>query len=192
MKLIFAVLLLIVSGPLMMAQSGTWARIDYPGALETTCTGIDSSGNIVGWYQAGAFVYAFVLSGGTFTTVTYSNSYQTVFQGINDLGQIVGYAEQTSGETGFLYDWPTQTFTELVNYPGADWTVPSSINNSGTIVGSYQANDIYADAFMLSGSTYTELRPPGLPEPSRGIIGCADMVPGTGIEPVRSFRNSGF
>lgn len=158
MKLTFAVLLLIASAPVVMAQGGTWTQIDYPGALETACTGIDSFGNVVGWYQGGDDVYGFILSNGTFTSVALLDNFLTEFNGINDLGQIVGY----SGGGGFVYNWPTQTFTEGIGYPDSDWTVPYGINNAGTIIGAYQTNDIYEDAFMLSGSTYTQLRPPDL------------------------------
>src|SRR6516165_374852 len=53
------------------------------------------------------------------------------------------------------------TFTSLaVPFPGATETIPSGINNPGTIVGTYEAAGVL-HGFVLQNGTYTAFDPPG-------------------------------
>jgi hypothetical protein len=158
MKCLFCFICTIFLPLTLAAQSqGTYTQIDYPGALETACNGINAAGEIVGFYQDSVGVYGFTLQDGEFTSIAYPGSLVSVLSGLNDVGQIVGVNEYEG--FGFLYDSNTQAFTSIA-YPGANYTAPLGINNAGTIVGWYQMNDIHYQGFRLTGSTYAELRSP--------------------------------
>jgi len=122
--------LLLATAPLALAQ-GTYTQIDYPGAVQTECWGIDNAGDVVGEYVDGLGIsHGFLLSGGAYSTIDYPHLRDTGLYGINDVGQIVGFAQVQ----GFLYDTQTQLFTP-VNRPGASYSVLTGINDEGTIVG---------------------------------------------------------
>src|SRR5215469_5704031 len=72
----------------------TFTTIDVPGAGDTNVAGINSNGDVVGWYSQ-AFntpSSGFLLSGGTFTYLNYPGGYDTIAGGINDAGVVVGDA----------------------------------------------------------------------------------------------------
>jgi probable HAF family extracellular repeat protein len=149
-------LLLLASAPLTLAQ-GTYTQIDYPGAVMTEATGINTAGDITGLYDDSTGGHGFLLSGGAYTTIDYPGAQYSYLYGINDNGQIVGLAEPV----GFLYDMNTQAFT-TISYPGATFTFPLAINNAGTIAGFFQqqkGNHFLTAGFELTGSTYTEVGP---------------------------------
>jgi hypothetical protein len=127
----FLAAFLIASVPLALAQ-GTYTQFDVPGALATYVSGINTSGDIVGyWVDANVNYHGFLLNGSTYTTIDYPGATYTYLYGINDLGQIVGVA---GTNIGFLYDVVTQTFT-TITCPHAFFTLPYAINNAGTIAG---------------------------------------------------------
>src|SRR5437773_384935 len=70
--LLLAIPLLIVSGPLALAQ-GTYMQIDDPNAVgQTYCYGVDTAGDIMGYYVDGSGIpHGFLLSAGTYTTIDY-------------------------------------------------------------------------------------------------------------------------
>jgi len=148
---------LIATVPLALAQ-GTYTQFDVPAAVFTVVVGIDSAGDLVGYYQdASGNLNGFLFSGGAYTTIDPPGSTTTQLSGINDMGQIVG--ETRSPNSGFLYTLQNQTFTTLV-YPKADYVFPHAISNSGTIAGQvgYGAGEIHG--FELVGSTYRQISPP--------------------------------
>jgi probable HAF family extracellular repeat protein len=52
------------------ALAYTFTTIDYPGAKGTLASGINTSGNIVGWYtDVTDKNHGFLYAGGTFTTI---------------------------------------------------------------------------------------------------------------------------
>src|SRR6266567_752329 len=61
----------------------------------------------------------------------------------------------------FLVVFPAASFAAYsftdVDYPGAVWTVPTGINDSGQIVGQYLASSGVRHGFLLSGGTYTTI-----------------------------------
>ena len=120
----FLVLLLMACSRLVLAQ-GTYTQIDYPGAEDTICYGINAAGDISGSYASvdGRW-HGFILSGGVYTTIDYPGSTGTYVNGLNDFGQIVG---QTNSDpfVGFSYNIASQTFTQI-SYPGSSTTSPLS------------------------------------------------------------------
>jgi hypothetical protein len=97
---------------------------------QTSFEGINSSGQIVGYYYPNAPInnapQGFLYSAGTFTD--FPVSYLT---GINDSGEIVG---SNVGGDSFVYQ--DGTFTSI-HVPGGRNTRAQGINNAGDIVGEY-------------------------------------------------------
>ena len=86
---LYSLLLLILSAPLM--AQGTYTQIDVPGSLATICSGIDSNGDIVGFYADDTTLHGFLLSAGVYTTIDYPGAAETTLRGVNDAGKIVGF-----------------------------------------------------------------------------------------------------
>ncbi len=166
----FAILLIAYS-PVTLAQ-GAYTQIDFPGAIDTACFGIDKAGDITGVYIDSMDVYhGFLLRGGNYITIDYPGAQGTSLYRINDVGQIVGTADYI----GFLYDLNTQAFTPI-NYPGASQTYAVSINNAGVIAGFYSQPSVYSRGFELVGSTYRSLPPQNANVYVWGITGIGELV----------------
>ena len=72
-----------------MAQpSYTFSTLDVPGSsyASSGATGINASGQIVGWYNGG---HGFLFDHGSYTTLDVPGLTRTYANGINDAGQIV-------------------------------------------------------------------------------------------------------
>src|SRR5712671_3985436 len=138
-----------------------YTTLDDPsGVGQTNATGINASGQIVGWYfTAGPVRHGFVYSGGSYTALDDPSAGSMVGQGtlangINATGQIVGSYTNNSGSHGFLYSGGT--YTTLDDPSATNGTQASGINDSGQIVGFY--NDASGShGFLYSGGTYTAL-----------------------------------
>lgn len=127
--------------------AGTW----QPGYTGTTATGINASGEIVGYYYDPIGVHGFSYVGGAYTTLDDplastnsggSGPGGTAAEGINDLGWIVGYYDDASGRNhGFLCKSGVfTTFDDPAASAGEAGTVPAGINTASVIVGSYDGN----------------------------------------------------
>jgi hypothetical protein len=184
MKDIFALslfgLFLFMSAPLSIAQ-GTYMQIDVPGSIDTALRGINSEGDISGFYVDDSLGndHGFLLSGGSYMTIDYPdpNFPDTQLFGMNDVGQTVGVAFGNGLDVGFVYSTATQTFTEI-SYPGSLTTFPENINNAGKIVGLfYSQNNRTTFGFEFDGSTYTKIgAPKGFSTEAFGITTLGDIV----------------
>jgi hypothetical protein len=146
--------LLLATAPLALAQ-GSYTQIDVPGESNTAVLGIDTAGDLAGYYvDASGNLDGFLFSGGAYTTIDYPGSTITELTGINDNGQIVG----NPAGTGFLYDIATQSFTTL-NRQGANGTIPYAINNAA-VIGGWLTHGIFTVGFELVGSSYKIISPP--------------------------------
>jgi probable HAF family extracellular repeat protein len=155
--LCLVVVFLLACAPLAVAQ-GTYTQIDVPGSQQTEAYGIDTAGDIVGFYEDTSLnIHGFLLSGGAYTTIDYPGTQYTYLYGLNDFGQIVGNA--VNPDIGFMHDVQAQTFT-TISYPHAYQTFPFKINNAGTIVGSVNYGN-ESPGFELVRSIYREILPPG-------------------------------
>jgi uncharacterized membrane protein len=110
--------------------------------------GVDSAGDIVGWYyDANGAQNGFLISGGTATTIDYpdASSVLTVLEGINDQGEITGQWKDTSGIThAFTYDMTSGTFTSIDVPNATSFSQAWGLNNAGIVaVGSDQGYFIY-------------------------------------------------
>src|SRR5262249_38390059 len=129
--------------PLISAITYTYSQIKVPNSIATAAAGVNSSGQIVGWFNMSTGgPHGYLLDSGTFTTLDYPHAASTVATSINDSGEIVGYYVGGGRTHGFtLINGQYTSF----DYPGAKSTNPYAINNSGQIVGYYydQQNTIH-------------------------------------------------
>jgi probable HAF family extracellular repeat protein len=88
----------------------SFTTLDVPGASfpgPIVATGINDSGQIVGYYPAADGTYhGFLLSDGNYTTLDVPGWSDTFASGINDSGQIVGYY----GDSNVYYAYPSHGF----------------------------------------------------------------------------------
>jgi uncharacterized membrane protein len=138
----FAPLLcLLVLASLLHAQTDvktinvTFTTIDVPGAGLTQVYGVNSAGDVVGFYSTGyndPNDHGFLLSGGNFTFLDYPGTDSTVATSITDSGLVVGYYGSFTGG-GFFYSGGT--FAAL-NAGKNSRTFIWRMDNAGDIVGS--------------------------------------------------------
>ena len=164
-----------------------YTTIDDPNAVDdsgndlaagTFITSIDTSGDVVGYYQA--------TSAGLYTAFLYDSATQTFSDLtppnsdgidpsapilIDDDGQIAGtYIGFDDAAYGFVYDSNTGQYT-LINDPQANnvagvyGTVIEGLNDSGAAVGYYNGNDGVDHGFVATpdgsgGYNYTDLNDP--------------------------------
>jgi probable HAF family extracellular repeat protein len=138
----------------------TYTTIDVPGEMNTVLEGINTAGDMVGYYYngSGGSGTGFLLSGGIFTFLNYPGADLTEAIGINDAGIVSGtayYAENTAS-FGFLYDGTKFT---RISVAGQAFTEVDGINNSGALAGGY--GDFGANtAFEKVGSKLHNVTPP--------------------------------
>ena len=100
--LCFVSLLIGVSSGSFAATIYTFTTIDVPGAFGTSLTGINDTGQIVGFFDNATGTHGFLKDGATFTTIDVPGANVTNAYGINDAGQIVGVFPNATGQHGFL------------------------------------------------------------------------------------------
>jgi uncharacterized membrane protein len=142
-------------------QPRAYAAIDVPGATLTNAQGINSRGDIVGFYVSSARTHGFLLSEGTLTAIDYPGAAYTDARGINARGEIVG-AYRLPGEPavnfhGYLRSRDGEFVP--VNFPGHTNTIPQRITSSGLILGCRHDNDLMATmrGMMINGREQTEV-----------------------------------
>jgi probable HAF family extracellular repeat protein len=136
----------------------TFTTIDVPGAGFTGAEGINTAGDVVGYYgdtNSGPF-HSFLLSGGLFTFIDYPGASSTVATGINDSGVVIGYTGNIRVH-GFLYE--AGTFVPIRH--GTDTaTFTMGINNVREVVGGTGTVNT-TKGFELRGHTFRKVAPPG-------------------------------
>lgn len=123
-----------------LLKSDEFTNIDPPGATAAWATGINNSGQIVGYYSDSSFnTHGFLLSGGAYTTIDFPGATGTLLVGINNAGMAVGnYSIANQSNPIFVFDSRTpqgpnafQSFTP----PVGSVLTPSAINDADQIVG---------------------------------------------------------
>jgi len=139
----------------------TFTTIDAPGAGFTNVAGINSAGDMVGYYGAGsnANKRGFLYKGGSFTNIDYPGADSTFAEGINDSGLIAGSADFHGGVTGngFIYDGTAFTAVSTREPVTFLW----SINNRDEIVGSTGVSGGDFRGFASVNGRFRTLRFPG-------------------------------
>ena len=162
-------------------SGGTLTTIDDPNAVHgTEVTGINSKGDVAGFYFDAAFTaHGFSLINGTFSTINYAGAGTGLAQGrsrrvYNDFDRIVGgVVGGTAGNIGFTYNGTS--FTKFT-VPGSTTTFGAGINDSGTLVG-YFNDSAGQHGFVYMGGQFTTLDATGaLGTRAAGINGSGTVV----------------
>jgi hypothetical protein len=114
----------------------TYTEITFPNANATGATGVNTAGEIVGYWEDNVNQYhGFLLIGGQFTSFDFPLATDTYPQGVNDSGEIAGYFTDASSVThGFILSGNAWA---QVDVPGAQATYLTRIKNNGNITGYY-------------------------------------------------------
>jgi probable HAF family extracellular repeat protein len=125
---------------------GSYTTLDDPVATNGTyITGINDTGEIVGYYADGTGTHGFLYDNGAFSTLDSGLAgFSTSPQAISNTGNIVGTLSAPSPE-GFLFG--DDVYTSLI-MPSASWLAPESINGTGEIAGSY--GDVKASTVLYT------------------------------------------
>jgi hypothetical protein len=141
-----------------LKRGDEFISIDFPGAIENEPLGINSSGDVVGYYvdrdAGGNFSFhGFIWSDGVISSVPdFPDSFLiSAASGINSRGDIVGYYLANPPTSAFEHGYLLShgVFTRI-DFPGADLTSVSGINSCGDIVGRYVTTDGYQDHGFLA------------------------------------------
>jgi probable HAF family extracellular repeat protein len=139
----------------------TFTTVDVPGAVISNVTGINSAGDMVGYYTATSNGpgTGFLLTGGDFSFFSYPGADSTLAFGINDSALVSGtaYTHEFTAANGFLYDGANFV---SVRAPGQSATFSRGINNAKTVVGAAGSLS-FTDGFELSGQRFVDISPPG-------------------------------
>ncbi len=174
-----------------LLSHGIYTTIDFPGAYATTASGINDSGQIVGYYFTGdgrEGTHGFLLSGGVFTTIDFPSTGTgfrsgTYALGINNSGVVVGrhYGPELNGTRGGCWLWhagvTTQVSLALSNKGGLDGYGCSGINDAGQLIGESTGNAA-SPGFLATPASIYDPVPDLLNGPK--VVGVDDIV-GTGF-----------
>jgi len=146
----------------MAIQGQTVTTYDDPNGTGTQGYGINTQGDIVGWYTTTSTEepQGFLYKSGVFTDVGPSGELSTEATGINDAGDMVGVYTDSSGvEHGWLWNG---TAYKTFDVSGVEATIGWGINNNNLIT-LYVINDsgLY-DAYSTTDlTTFTNIDVPG-------------------------------
>jgi uncharacterized membrane protein len=142
----------------------SFGLVDFPRSPDSTALGLNSRGDIVGFYGPNVPLYegteqSYLLEGNNFQQLTYPGASYTGAIGINKSRKIVGWYTN-SGENFHAFLRKGKTYTNI-DYPGSDNTTASNINDAGTIIGIWFNNDDdTVHGFILTKGGYTTLDVP--------------------------------
>ena len=128
----------VTGGPGFASPTFTGINGLLPSNDNSQATGVNNSGEVVGFYQEGPnsspLFTAFVDKSGTITHFEFPGSTSTQALGVNDSGDIVG--DYILGGEMFGFLWVNGVFS-TINPPGATSSTANGINDHGSIVGFY-------------------------------------------------------
>jgi probable HAF family extracellular repeat protein len=139
-----------------------FSLIDYPGASSSQAWGINSRGDMIGYYLgADKNNHGFLLNGVHFTPIDYPGAAVTIVNGINPQGDVVGEfgVTATSAHRGFLLG--TDGVYTAFDFPGAVTTSLVGINARGEMSGQYTLADGNRHTFLSVGGNLTKIDYPG-------------------------------
>ena len=117
-------------------------KVPMPGATNTIAMGINSTGEIVGYWQTSTSASGFIYKNGVYTVINVPGSTGTQLRAINDLGQILGVYTDTNNNTAHYFIYENGNYDaitvllggQVVLGPGMGGGV-GGINKAGQIVG---------------------------------------------------------
>ncbi len=180
-----------------LLHSSSFSSFDVPGAAATIAEGIDSKGDIVGFYTANIGTntntsasnrHGFLLSNGAFTSIDFPGASSTEAWRVNDNGVILGKYRSTTDDKWHLYLLNSGSFSPLADFPGAAQSAPDGyahlggLNLQGDITSTYcssACNNLFSSSasvhgFLLSRGVYTTI------EPASAILSLAFGINGGG------------
>ena len=146
-----------------LSSHGVFTSFDPPGSTFTVANYITPEGMIVGQFNdSSSMSHGFLLYRGQYTTFNVTGAPGTVLTGENPSGELVGYAcsDPACGTTGN----PTTNQSFVVSKkgvitsfdpPGAVSDTASTVNPSGTVVGSYTDSSGVTHGYQLYHGTFT-------------------------------------
>jgi probable HAF family extracellular repeat protein len=151
---------------LMLAAASAAAQkiqyFQYPGAPNTTVTGVSNTGVILGYSidQQGNS-QGFSLSNGQYTIIDNPNGTATIPTGVNSGGTIVGYYLSSATENNQAFSYSDGTFTDIS--PGTDCIASAAfgINDLGQMAGQCETETFLLEGWIYKDGTYQLLSVPG-------------------------------
>jgi hypothetical protein len=188
-------ILLVASCQLALGQF-KFTAVNISGATETQVRGVNSTGEIVGFYKTtncvepsiqfpNCDVHGFKIINGKITKLMVPDSVSTAIMGVNDDGDLVGFCITSDGYThGFF--WPHQGVVQLLNAPGGGensdaHTVAMGVNDSLTVVGGlwFYSTPTPQGGWVWANGTFSTMDP-------------GENVSGTCCWGVNGISNSGY
>jgi hypothetical protein len=179
-----------VSGYIRWANGGV-QKYKFPGATETHFSKRNASGVTVGDVD---FDHGLIVTGSSATTIDFPGAPQTMLTGINKWDSMVGTYQYNDDAdfgpewTGFKM-WKNGSFAPI-NAPGALNTNPTSISDTGTVVGWYEASaeavPFAADpshGFVLANGVYKTVSYPNAFRTSLNDVNSAGVIVGSWVSP---------
>jgi hypothetical protein len=155
----------------LIVSGSSATTIDYPGAYQTTLTGINKWDSMVGSYQYnddadfGPEWTGFKMwKNGSFSAIGAPGAINTYPASISDTGTVVGWYE--SNIVPFT-PYPDHGFVlangvyKTVDYPNAFRTFLNDINSAGVIVGSWVNSDGTGGGFLFVNGKFKDVLTPG-------------------------------
>jgi probable HAF family extracellular repeat protein len=153
-----------VAGPyegfLYLGSTYEVLKVPEPGARNTIAEGINSTGEIVGYWDNGTRSFGFIYKNGTYTTINVPGSTNTSLNAINDLGQIVGVYTDTNNNTAHFFIYQNGNYDPITVLLGgqalfvngvlavANGGGVNGINKAGQIVGLASTSNCTNCAFV--------------------------------------------
>jgi len=182
-KFLLVAVALLVSATSVPAQF-TFSSLDFPGSTLTTGRGINNHGEIVGAYRLEPPRHAYLFKAGHFAPLAPSTVLGTNFSEAfknNDRGDVVGYYQDDIGQHGFLLRKGVVT---TLDFPTASDTQALGVNESGTVVGTWDIVDsdgnlLAVHGFVWKDSAFSQIDFPGAAATNLfGINAQGDIVGG--------------
>jgi uncharacterized membrane protein len=163
-------------------HAGGFKTINVPNSIRTDANGINDKGDIVGDFVGQDNVQrAFLLHDGHFSAFTFPNSFGfTVANSINVHATIVGFFVPGIGGRAQGFMVRNGVFT-AINFPGAEATEITKINNEGEMVGLYAINGI-VHGFSLDKGRFTTIDVPNTTDTMILGLNNRDQIIATAIE----------
>lgn len=176
----FSCVLALAPATLAQTEACNFTFFYYGQPASMTPAGVNNSDTLIGTYfdaeyRARGFIR---FRGGRVKSYRIANlpdSQYVFLTGINDKGQIVGYVS-VQKESGFLL---TRGKVAAIVFPHAYWTAPSSINNAGTVVGTYLKVNESERGFLHERGRFTSLYVPESLGTAPSGINDAGVIVGT-------------
>ena len=162
----------------LMLSGNTVTNIDDPNAQPQTtqCTGINSSGEIVGSYTLPSNLErGFLYFNGSYTDIAVPGAIHTYAYGINDSGVITGtYYDAGNVEHGFVFRNAAYT---TVDVPGGTNAIVWGVNANGLMTVDWADSNGFNEASLFNGTKFTNINVPGaLNTESHGVNKSGNVV----------------